>query len=430
MKLLKWFRKDSPVSETKSNIFDLEPGSFLDYVFSGGSYVSARQAASFYQSTSAIATAVDMIGDAIEQIDPVIQTSDGKFTEDHPVLDLIKNPNGFSEWHQFMGAVARNYLLKHDSLISAAGNVNRPPIQIWPVSLQTVSIIEDVDKYPGRYLVTQGPVRGTFDRFDKNRVIGTRFYDGNIKELYHIQGYSSRIDQLESDSPLQAAANEAKQLINGKYHNLKLLTNGGRLSLMIAFKDEDSISDDEHKKRVKSINEQYSGAENAGKIGVISNADIAEMKELGINNKDMDFAELETLASFAIYLRYKVPLALISTKASTFNNLATGVELFYDQAVLPTADVLFSGLTRFLMPRFKIDPKNEKITYNPESISSLKKRKLNEVEQRKKINVETTNELRSLLPGREPITDGDVLMQPNNLVIVGTDAFTSDNNNT
>jgi HK97 family phage portal protein len=427
----KRIKTSNPVIERKSNIVDLVPGSFLDHVFGGGSYVSARQAASFYQSTSAVATAVDMIADAVEQIEPVIQTSDGKFIKDHPVLDLVRNPNGFSRWHQFIGALARNYLLKHDSLISASGNIKRPPIEIWPVNLQTVSIIEHLDRYPSSYIITNGPITGNFDRSSRNRKIGTRFYEGMLKELYHIQGYSSRITQTESDSPLQAAANEAKQIIKGKYHNLQLLNNGGRLSLMIAFKDDDVIDDEEHKTRVKRINEQYSGPENAGKIGVISNADIAEMKEFGVNNKDMDFAELESLASFAIYLRYKVPLALISTKASTFNNLATGVELFYDQAVLPAADVLFSGLTFFLMHRFGLDPNKEKLTYNPESIDSLKTRTLNEVEKRKKINVETTNELRSLLPGREPLKDGgDDVYHPKNLIVLGADAFTGDNNNT
>ena len=53
------------------------------------------------------------------------------------------------------------------------------------------------------------------------------------------------------------------------------------------------------------------------------------------------------------------------------------------------------------------------------------------MEQRKKINVETTNELRSLLPNREPITEGgDQVYQPANLVAVGQDLFTDDNNNT
>ena len=422
-----WRNKAKLVHEKKSTSFNLTPGSFLHYIFSGGSYITAAQAAAFYRNTSAVATAIDLIADGIEQIEPVIKTADGKFESESPVLDFLKKPNGFDRWHNFIGSVARNWLLKHDSLISAAGNVKREPIEAWPVSLQDVSVVQAVDEYPANYLVTSGPIRGNFLRDEQRNDFRVRFYAGNLKELFHIRGYSSRTTKIDSDSPLQAAANEARQIIKGKSHNLKMLDNGGRLSLLIAFKDE--TDDDEHNQRVKRINEQYGGAENAGKIGVISGSEM-DIKELGMSNKDMDYKDLETMAGLAIYLRYKIPLPLVTNKAATFNNMGTSIELLYDQAVLPNADIVFSGLTDMLFPRFGMDPAKEKITYNPESIEPLKKRMLDEVEQRRKIGVETDNELRSLLPNREPYEGGDIKYQPANLVPIGTDLFTEDNNDT
>ncbi len=421
-----WFGK----IERKSSQISIAPGSFLDYALRGGSYISARQAADFYRNTAAVATAVDMIADSIEQIKPVIEDKDGKFIDDHEILDFLKRPNGFDVWHSFIGTLSRNYLLKHDTLMTSAGNVMRPPIEMWPVSLQVASVTQGIDDYPFNYIVPSGPIKGNFTRNEKNRKIGIRFYDGSLKEIYHISGFSSRITKTESDSPLQAASNEARQIVKGKSHNLKLLENGGRLSLLIAFNDEDSVGDDVHKDRIRKINEQWGGEENIGKIGVISNADISEIKELGTSNKDMDYANLESMASMAIYLRYKIPLPLVDNSASTFNNLSTGIELLYDNSVLPTVDVLFSGLTYFLFHRFGIDPSKQRITYNPEAIGPLKKRKLAEVEQRRKIAIETINELRSLLPGREPLKKGDILYQAANLVPVGEDLFTDDNNDT
>ncbi len=406
----------------------VDASTWLYYVLAGGDYISASQAASFYRNTAAVATAIDMIADGIEQIQPVIQTDEGKFKADSPVLDFLKKPNGFNQWHRFIGDVARNYLLKHDALITGAGNIKRPPIESWSQSLQEASIMEGSDQYPQTYIITNGAIKGTFTRNEKNRIFGARFYDGNLKELFHITGYSSRTTKTQSDSPLQAAANEARQIIKGKTHNLRLLDNGGRLSLLIAFNDESAIDDDEHKERVKRINEQYAGAENAGRIGVISNADISQMIEMGKSNKDMDYANLESMASMAVYLRYRIPLPLVTNIASTFNNMGTAIELLYDNAILPTADVLFAGLTAFLFPRYGLDASKERLTYNPESIEPLKKRRLAEVEQRKKISVETTNELRSLLPNREPIENGDTLYQPANLIPIGDDLFTEDNN--
>lgn len=104
-----------------------------------------------------------------------------------------------------------------------------------------------------------------------------------------------------------------------------------------------------------------------------------------------------------------------------------GVQLLYDWAVLPLADTLFSGLTSFLLPRYGLDPRKVKITYNPESIQALKQRKLDELEQRKKIGIETINELRELMPNRDAIDGGDELYQLATLVPIGSDPFTDAN---
>ena len=420
------FKRKIEKKSGSPQVYNITPDSFLALAFGGGGWITASQAMKIYRQTAAVATAVDMIADAVKQIEPVIERPDGSFTKDHPVLDLLKNPNGFDTYLEFMGTLCRDYLLKHDALILSAGNNKRPPIEMYPVSLQNVSIVQHSDDYPKNYLVSSGVLKGNYIRTtDRNRDI--RFYDDNLKELYHIKGYSSRITKLDSDSPLQAAAMEAKQIIKGKYHNVKLLENGGRLSLLVTFTDEDYIDDDEHQERVQRLNEQFGGSSNAGKIGVISGADVQNIKELGKSNKDMDFAKLETSAGHAIYLRYQIPLSLVTTDASTFDKMKTGVVLLYDNAVIPNAAVLFSGLTRFLLPRYKMDPTKERITYNPESIEPLKQRMIEEVTKRQKTGVETTNELRSLIPSRSDVEFGDVIYQRNNMLPLGEKPPTNNN---
>ena len=132
-------------------------------------------------------------------------------------------------------------------------------------------------------------------------------------------------------------------------------------------------------------------------------------------------SKLDEIAGQAIFFRYKIPLALVTVTASTFNNLATGNEMLYDNAVLPLADKIFSGLTRFLLPRFNIPIGSAKITFDPESLQPLKERRLKELEQRKKIGIETTNELRESMSNRDDVEGGDVLYQPATLIPIGTD---------
>jgi HK97 family phage portal protein len=432
MDLRFWKRPPKKKAQTglelkSTSIFNISNDSFLAFALGGGTYVTSQKAMTWYQTNSAVATAVDKIAKSIEQITPVLQTEDGKFIDAHEVLDLLNDPNDFQSYQDFIGQIARHWLLKHDSYMTAAGNVRTRPVELFAPKLQNVYVTQSKDLRPASYNVTQGDMPGTYQRQNAGRVLGTRYYDGTLKELMHIKGFSSRATEIDGDSPLQAAATETKQVIEGRAHNLRLIENGGYLSLLIAFKDSlGGIGDDEHQARVQSINEQLGGSNNAGKIAVMSEADISELRELGQTNKDMNFEKLDETAALAIYTRYDIPLPLVSMKAATFRNMETAIEVYYDMAVLPNADTIFAGLSRFLLPRYKLDPAKVQITYNPESIKELRQRQLDELEQRKKINIETTNELRQLLPSRERLEGGDTFYQPATLVPVGEDEFTND----
>lgn len=411
-------------TETKSAGVEIpiQRGSLLDMVFGSGR-MTPQQAMRFYQECSSVAIAVDLIADEIEHIMPVLQDESGKFSADHEVLRLLRNPNGFSNWSGFIGAAARHYLLTREAFFYGGGGVSRPPLEIFPVKPQSISTIENArDRYPQNFLVTDGPASGSYERQERARKIN--YYDGGLRELFRICGFSSRTDETRADSPLEAVALEARQQIKGRVHNLALLENGGRLSLIVQFKD--SLDQDELQARRDSINRALGGASNAGKIATVSSQDM-EIHDAGTNNKDMDYSMLDAVAREALFLRYKIPLPLVSNEASTDNNMEHAVFHLYDRAVLPLYDVLLDGLGRFLLPRYGLDPSRVCLTYNPESIEALVARRIKMLLDRKALGVETYNELRAQLPNREPLVGGDVLYHPATLVPAGTDTFTEDN---
>lgn len=426
MKLWGWWEKSDPMPMEKKSggavEVPIQRGSLLDMIYGGGR-MSAGAAMDFYRSCSSVAIAVDMIADEIEHIQPVIQDSSGKFTADHELLQLLRSPNGFDNWSGFIGATARHYLLTRECFFYGGGAITRPPLEMFAVKPQTISTIENAaDNYPQSFMVTMGRANGNYTRQERAKKVN--FYDGGLRELFRVHGFSSRSDDTRADSPLEAVALEARQQIKGRVHNLSLLENGGRLSLIVQFKD--SLSEDEHLARRNSINSSLAGANNAGRIAVVSSADM-EIHEAGTTNKDMDYAILDQVAREALFLRYKIPLPLVSQDASTDNNMEHAVYHLYDRAVLPLVQVLFDGLGRFLLPRYGLDPSKFKITFNPEEISSLQARRIAMLLERKKLGVETINETRAMLPNREPIDGGDTLYQPATLVPVGTDLYTDDN---
>lgn len=419
---LKFWQKPEIKSGGRVSEIPIQRGSLLEAIFGDGR-MTPQRAMSFYQSSSSVAIAVDMIADEVEHLQPVILTEDGKYLNDHELLRFLKSPNGFDNWAGFIGASARHYLLTRECMFYGGGGITRPPLEMFAVKPQAISTIENAqDRYPQVFMVTDGRGSGTYTRAEKARKVN--YYDGGLREVFRVHGFSSRTDETRADSPLEAVALEAKQQIQGRVHNLALLENGGRLSLIVQFKD--SIGEDELLARRDVLNRVLGGASNAGRIATVSSSDM-EIHEAGTTNKDMDYAELDAVAREALFLRYKIPLPLVSNDAATDNNMEHAVYHLYDRAVLPLADVILDGLGRFLLPRYGLDPARVCLTYNPESIDALVDRRVKMLLDRQKLGVETINELRQQLPNREPLEGGDTLYQPSTLVPVGTDLFTDDN---
>ena len=427
--------KTSPVSEKKGSGYrrlgsiPVERGSFLEFALGisidqyGFSYLSNYRAMKFYRQSSAVATAVDCISDEIENIKPVISTEDGKLSSNHDILRRLKVPNDYEMYQDFIGQTARSYLITGDVYWFGGGTITRPPVVLFCEKPHNVNTIEALNGYTQTFNVYRGVGTGSFTK-ERTPKMGIRYYDGGMRELFNLRRYSSRYHTTHGDSPLLAAALEVAQQVLNRVHNVSVLENGGRLSMVVQFKD--TTDDDEHQDRKRKINEQLGGSSNAGNIAVISSQEM-EIQEFGKTNKDMDFYNLDQVARHAIYSRYKVPLPLISQDASTFNNMEQAVYHLYDFAVIPLYNRLMSGLTRFLFPRYGLDPDRVFLTYNPEEVEALKMRRVEQLTKRKELGVETINEIREGLPNRESIQGGNVLYQPANLVPVGTDLFTGDN---
>jgi HK97 family phage portal protein len=397
----------------------LQPGDFLNYAIgygqglTGYETLSHAQAMQIYQQSSSVATAVDIIAQEIERINPVVHMPDGSLDDSHEILSLLQNPNDWNEtWSFFIGSLARARLLTGNDYTFGLGLITNPPLELYAVKPSNTNIeAGNIDQRPTAYSISNGDGRGTYTR---NRAkTGYRFYDGNLKELWHNQAYSSTTSNLQGDSPLKAICLDVYSQIKGRIHNTSLLDNGGRPSLLVTFKD--AMTSDQHIERRDLINEQVSGGTNAGKI-IVASAESMDVTELGTNNKDMDYANLERISEHATYKRYRVPLPLISTDALTDNNMAHAVYQLYDFAVLPNTEALLSSLTMFLMPRYGLDPSEYKLTYNPEEIEALKQRQIDTLKKKRELGIESINELREGLPNREPVEGGDTILVSSTMI--------------
>ena len=209
--------------------------------------LSYDRAMKFYQQSSSVATAVDIISQEISRIKPVLRTPDGTLEDKSPILEKLKNPNDWNEgWSFFFGSLAKSSLITGDAYTYASGIVKRPPLELYSLKPQNVNINSgNLDQRPEAYTIYNGDGQGSYERtLDKQ---GYRFYDGMLKELWQIMSYSSTSSNLRGDSPLKAICLDIYSQIKGRIHNVKLLENGARPSLLVAFKD--TMTQDQHNER-------------------------------------------------------------------------------------------------------------------------------------------------------------------------------------
>lgn len=433
---LKFWKKKKEPFQSKSQTYTggqttipLQDNDFLQFALGHGAGLSGydnltnQQAMAFYRKSSSLATAVDMISQEGGRINPVLKNPDGSLDSEAPVLEKLNNPNDWNEDFNFLfSSMLKSYLLTGDNYTYASGIVTQPPLEIYAPKPQNVNVTAgSLDQRPTGFTIYNGDGQGSYSR--KREKNGFRFYDGSLKEIWQTSMFSSKSSNISGDSPLMAICVDIDSQLKGKIHNVKLIDNGGRPSLLVAFKD--TLTGDQHTERRQLVNEQLAGADNAGKIAVISSTDM-ELKELGVNNKDMDYANLEKIAAQSIYKRYRIPLPLVFDDAATDNNMEHAVYQLYDFAVLPRVDELLASLSMFLLPRYGLDPSQYSITYNPEEIEALKKRRVEILKMRKELGIETVNELRKELPGLEDVDGGEFIYQGANLIKLGEDMTSGD----
>ena len=380
-----------------------------------------NQAFKYYRENSAVAIAVDMIAEAVEEIKPVLRVND-EYTKDHDVIRIITAPNGYNDYKEFIGTLMRYYLLTHNSYLLALGNYKFPPLELYPISPMSIAIYPNVDGYTDAYYMSSTVSDGQYRRKAERGKITKFINENGLAELYHIMGFSSLVDNVQADSPLTAVLGDIQHIIKGNAHNIGLLENGASPSLWVDF--QDNPGDEELMSRRQHIHESVTGPENAGKP-IVTRSDggagaATNIKDLTINNKDMDYSKLNDYANFNIFKRYGVPLPLVSLQASTFNNFQNAILYFYEKTIIPNINTVFGGMSKFLISKYSdLDGTDAIITFNPNEIPVLMTKKLQEIKTRREANIETANELRSMLSDRDPVDGGDDIYIPGSMKGIG-----------
>lgn len=388
--------------------------SFLDVLLKFGiTNLAAHQAILYYQRCAPVATAIDLINKNVASVSPIVYNPNtDEYIDNHPVLDLLQNPNADSTYQEFIKRVSMFLNLTGTAYINCDKNKsNSKPVAINVIPTSAVTPIPGSDGYPEAFTVSFYSSSKTYKRYMKNSRF--RFYSDDGKELYQIKTVNPDLTNysLIGLSPLQPISMDIEQLIAAATHNLSLLKRGASLGGIVTTEQE--LSDEQFQRFKSQFNEQYVGEDNSGRI--MLGEMIKDFKQWQQNNKDMDFLELKKNVTESIYNRLSIPLPLVSSDTMTMANLDAAKLDLYDNCIKHQVTSLFQELTLFLMDKYK-GSEDYLITYDESKIDALMPRRIETLKQQKDIGINTPNELRKVLWYNNLDEGGDSLYLPSNLV--------------
>jgi len=410
----KFFSKKKPIEAKSWSLFQSLNGSFS---YSNSSLKFSR----YYVESCPVFTATKYISDAAAAIPIIIKdTKTGKFILDHPLINLINNPNPFKDGTLFKKECISFYVLTGNCYINILNSFKNEPLELDSIKPSNVNIeTSSQDGYPQNYTITtMGNSTLIYSRNEKKL-----FYGKNDNQIIQLKDFNPDLSStnLTGLSTFAGCQLEISQYILASIHNNSLLENQARPSGLISYKGKDALSD-EQVNQVKSIlNSELSGAANAGKTTFLNGE--FNWTQLSQSVKDMDFPALKKSVAENIFNAAKIPLPMVTSGSMTFSNMDSAKYAFYDNAVLPVLKQYLNFMTKHILSKYK-GSENLILSYDESEIEALANRKTDNTLKTSQIGILSTNELRTMIGYGALKTGGDDIYQPMNLVPIGTDAYT------
>lgn len=281
----------------------------------------------------------------------VAYTDDTRKTklDQHPILDLLKQPNPRQGHAVFWEAMIAYLMLDGNSFIERVGPDNGPPKELYV-------------QRPDRMQIVVGN--------QVNPIAGYVYTVGNFKVPYpepfiHHFKFFNPLDDWRGMSPIQAAAQSITQSNAARTWNTALLQNGARPPGALV--TEINLEPDQFDRLESMIQQEYAGVMNAGRPMILEGG--VKWQEMGMSPNDMHWIEGQKLSAREVAIVYNVAPELIGdSENKTYSNYGEARKALYQENVLPLSDWIGDDLNGWLSPLYDDSPY---IAYDPDDIEAL-----------------------------------------------------------
>jgi HK97 family phage portal protein len=289
-----------------------------------------------FQSNPIGFRAVRLIAEAAAAIPLVLQDEERRY-ETHPVLDLIKRPNGAQGRAELMEAVYGHMLLSGNAYLEAVPGLEKLPGEIHVLRSDRMNVVPGADGWPIAYDYI---VSGRTHRFSMA---------GGTTPICHLKSFHPQDDHY-GFSPLQAAAVALDVHTSASSWSKSLLDNAARPSGAFIYKGADGqsqLTTDQYDRLLSEMEMHHQGARNAGRPMLLEGG--LDWKPMGFSPSDMEFQKTKEAAAREIAIAFGVPPMLMGIPGdSTYANYQEANRAFYRLTVLPLVARVTAGISYWL----------------------------------------------------------------------------------
>jgi HK97 family phage portal protein len=407
----KLLSKFMPVRQVKSYV-PVQTQSFHGWLTNiGRSDVAKSVASIYYVKCYPVSAAITEISDRLKNIKPIFLDKSGEEIVNDSIKFLQK-PNDRDTFHDLLNKLNINYKTSGEMYLMKVGITRVMEVHVLPSSKLQVNQISGSE--PKSFLYNNGNTSFTFNKDERGR-----FFDkSGTRELCYYHEYNPT-NMTCGLSPLSSISLEIEQYMSAGTHNLAMLTNSIKPSVVLSSKSDFMPNPEQMAQFKQLLDEFYKGSGNAGNYLVTGNFDVNTISQ----RSDMDYKDLTNAVRNSIFQKLGVPLTIADTTASTYNNRQLDQLAFYDDTVIPLFRMYAMWLINSVQSDFKGTQIIADVKINDTDIPALSERALTNLERRSKIGHMSINELREA-DNYEEVDGGSFIYRPSSDVAVSSGEMT------
>lgn len=391
MKLFNFFRS-APLEEKASASYRVVFSPGQSPVWSPRNYESFSKEG--YQINVVTYQAINKIADAIGAMKWTAYDRNGKQIITHPFLQLIRKPNPWQSGAEWWRAKVAYLLLEGQSFDECVLGSSRPQ-ELWTLRPDRMKI----------HLAANGMPKG----YEYISNAGKMLYAANPTSgeslIRHVKLFHP-LHEWQGQSPIQAASYAIDQHNEAMKWLMGLLQNSAMPSGALTLDKETTLSDEQFIRLKKEVEDNYSGARNAGRPMLLEGG--IKWESLSLSPDEMKIIDLKDSAARDISLAFGVPPLLLNIPGdNTYSNYREARLGFFEDTVIPLVDMLAAEMNYWLSGYYggvTVQPDYDSI----EAIAEKRRNLWEMVDTSDEITVNEARELKGFPPLPAPL--GNMLM--------------------